>query len=101
MKYLTAFPDYPEPLPEIEGFKDISFKDDICPSLGKEIEPDIYLTLFCDYPDSKMRECGGFRYKLFIQDIGRDDFLCVTDNLEEMKYFIYGYLKGIEKCTNP
>jgi hypothetical protein len=97
MTYKTAFPDFPEPLPEIEGFEDISFKDDICPSLGKEIEPDVYLTLFVDYPNPEMRECGGYRYKLFIQDVGKDDFLCVTEDLEKMKFFINGYLKGIGK----
>ena len=97
MRYLQEFPNYPEPLPEIEGFEDISYRNDICPSLGKEIQDQVYLTLFCDYPKLEDRETQGLRYSLFIQDEGMDDYLCTTDNLELMRFYISGFLKGLEQ----
>jgi len=97
MRYLQEFPDYPEPLPQIDGFEDISYRNDICPSLGKQIKPDVWLTLFCDYPNFEDRETGGKRYAFFVQDDGADDYLFTTDDLESMKHFINGFLKGLEQ----
>lgn len=61
--YKEAFPDYPEPLPEIDGFIDMSWHNEPCPCLLNE---DLHVRLMIDYPDPAQREFEGVhRYSLY------------------------------------
>ena len=58
--YRNCFPDYDDTLPKLEGFFDSSYKNDSCPSLSDDADPDpencIYI--FCDYKEPTRREGG-------------------------------------------
>jgi hypothetical protein len=96
MTYEIEFPDFPEPLPHIEGFIDTSWHNDACPSLGKEITPNNWLTVFVDYLNPDLREIGHCRYALiFNEDGGKTTELCDSDNLDEIKQSIDQFLKGL------
>ena len=58
MSYKYEFPDYDDELPVIDGFKDESWHNDVCPSMEKRIYNDAYLKLWCDYKNPEMREIG-------------------------------------------
>jgi hypothetical protein len=61
--YREAFPDYPEALPEIEGFIDLSWHNEPCPCLLNE---ELHVRLMVDYPDPAVREYEGVsRYGLY------------------------------------
>lgn len=71
MTYKNAFPDFDDELPMIEGWEDISYKNDTCPSIGRpcRIGPegkDFDLQIYVDYKDIKLREGEGIipRYSL-------------------------------------
>lgn len=55
MTYLTEFPDFdPATMPEIpEGFQDVSWHNDACPSFLNET---LGLIIFVDFEDSEKRE---------------------------------------------
>lgn len=72
-KYKVEFPDYDDTLPELEGFTDSSWRNDACPSISREIDPDTaanpkVLTIFVDYKDPSLRENDeqGYRYAVVI-----------------------------------
>jgi hypothetical protein len=72
-KYKVEFPDYDDTLPELEGFSDSSWRNDACPSISREIDPDTaanpkVLTIFVSYKDPSLRENGeqGYRYAVVI-----------------------------------
>ena len=67
--YKEAFPDYPEALPEIEGFSDSSWHNEPCPCL---INEELHLRLFIDYADEAQREYSDLpRY--FLQPLDEDN----------------------------
>lgn len=53
MTYQTAFPDFVLDVEIPEGFKDISYINDTCPSWRND---DLRLDLFIDYADAALRE---------------------------------------------
>lgn len=62
--YKEAFPDFPEALPEIDGFVDHSWYNDACPCL---VNKELHLRLMVDYPNPEDREYGDLgveRYQL-------------------------------------
>jgi hypothetical protein len=64
----NAFPNYDDVLPMLEGFVDVSYKNDVCPSISKSIANDINLILYCDYKDKALRDdSDGFRYCLCLE----------------------------------
>ncbi|NTF23508.1 hypothetical protein G6L37_34625 [Agrobacterium rubi] len=86
--YREAFPDYPEDLPEIEGFVDSSWHNEPCPCLLNE---ELHVRLMVDYPDPAQREYDDVsRYGLYqltednqVGDIS-DHCLIDTDDLSEV-----------------
>jgi hypothetical protein len=91
-----AFPDYDDVLPMLEGFTDISYKNDSCPSMHKELLEDIYLVLYCDYKDNDRRESpNGFRYQLALDMpmiLMNAKFLLMSDDIMEVKHFIDNHI---------
>ena len=87
-----AFPDYDDVLPMLKGFEDVSYKNDSCPSIHKELSKDVYLILYCDYKDNERRECpNGFRYQLALDMpmiLCNSKFLLMSDDIMEVKHFI-------------
>ena len=98
MNYKTEFPYFTDPMPEIEGFYDSSWHNDACPSLAKNIKEDHTLYLYVNYSDEKQRELGHFKY-FILYDTNQLDNECLlmTDDLEQAKQFINGFLKGLEQ----
>lgn len=80
------FPDFDCDLPEIEGFIDTSWHNDVCPSLTDETNR---LILWCDYADPAKREDSiGKRYTLVQGEYGVADdenvTLCESDDIADI-----------------
>ena len=81
--YSTEFPDFDYALPVIEGFRNVSWHNDACPSLMNDDET---LTLWCDYADVTKREMQGGRLFTLVRccEVGRmGDLIIATDSLAE------------------
>lgn len=52
----SAFPDYDDTLPKIKRFSDYSYKNDTCPCIGMEVNPDEYIMVYCDYKNKNLSE---------------------------------------------
>ena len=97
----SQFPDFPEPLPQIDGFLDSSFSKDGAPSISIELEKNTWLTVFIHYPNKENDFQIEHKYHVTYQNMKEhDSVICATDDLEQAKYFIYGFLKGFEKCSH-
>lgn len=87
-----AFPNYDDVLPMLEGFEDVSYKNDVCPSISKELAENINLILHCDYKNKKLREDSeSFRYCLSLDlsmILCNSKILLLSDNFMEVKDFI-------------
>ena len=72
---------------ESEGFDDVTYGDDVCPSVafGYYDEAHIELKVFVDYADPAQRESEGDIFTILITsdhpDI-REEFIASTDSLE-------------------
>ena len=95
-----AFPDYDDTLPKIEGFSDFSYKNDTCPSIGKEVNKDEYILIYCDYknPNKSESYIGGDYYRFFVMlDLTMDEnqinpkFLGQFKTKNEVKKFLKSY----------
>lgn len=95
MSYKYEFPDYDDELPVIDGFKDESWHNDVCPSMEKRIYNDAYLKLWCDYRNPEMREIGGNQYIIsYFDDATMNSVpMFSSDDIEEVKKFIKQFLK--------
>jgi hypothetical protein len=72
----SAFPRYDDTLPVIEGFSDYSYKNDTCPCIGKEVNKDEYIMVYCDYknPNKSESYTGGDYYRFFVMlDLTMDE----------------------------
>jgi hypothetical protein len=87
--YKEAFPDYPEPLPEIEGFHDSSWHNEPCPCLMND---ELHVRLMVDYPNPEDREYGDLGVKHYglyqltddNQVMDGDSCIIDTDDLAEV-----------------
>ena len=72
---------------EPAGFEDVTYNNDVCPSVafGEYDEAHIELRVFVDYADPKRRECDGDIFTVCITsdhpDVS-DDFIVSTDSME-------------------
>jgi hypothetical protein len=92
--YKEAFPDYDDELPEIDGFRDMSWHNEPCPCL---INEDLHVRLLVDFADEAKREYEGVpRYSLqpldennYVTDlpslIDTDDFNEVLAKIDEIR----------------
>lgn len=92
MTYKTDFPDFEYNLPEIDGFIDDTWRNDVCPSLYNKT---LNLKLYCDYLDPDKRECGGKRYTLQQHDdeMSLIDIILESDSMDEVLVTIQEYKK--------
>ena len=89
------FPDYDDTLPQIAGFVDSSYGNDLCPSIYSET---LELRIYCDYKSEAKREGCGMRYNVTIDD--RGEALLETDDLADVLAFVADYDGAQEKCRN-
>jgi len=89
------FPDYDDTLPQIAGFVDSSYGNDLCPSIYSET---LELRIYCDYKSEAKREGCGMRYNVTIDD--GTEALLETDDLADVLAFVADYDGAQEKCRN-
>lgn len=83
--YLTEFPDYDGTMPDVPGFTDQSWHNDICPKL---MNADESVIIWCDYVDPDLREMGA-KHRFNVTNEG-DSFLLSTDSAKELiDFFIH------------
>lgn len=93
MSFKNEFPDFDwEELPEIEGFVDNSWHNDSCPSLIRDIGDKNFLRVFVNYLDESMHEGFNTNFMLMLCGNLGDEVLCEVDSIQELKYYIYGFL---------
>lgn len=82
-----VFDNYDGELPKLDGFVDVSWKNDACPSLLNEERE---YKLWVDYVDPNKRECGGMRYTLCAYNNNSDQYeeLYSTESLTELRGFL-------------
>lgn len=78
--YRELFPDFDDALPEVEGFYDNSYRDDICPKLTSD---ELGIHLFYDYKDMELSEFKEWRKD---GSVGRFRLLQCSDALEPYDY---------------
>lgn len=59
----NQFPSYDGEVPVLEGWEDVSWHNDVCPSLGRQFGG-VDARLFVDFVDPSRRELGGPRFRL-------------------------------------
>lgn len=85
------FPYFDYDLPKLDGFVDLSNRNDTCPSLWND---EFQLMLFCDFKDVEKRETSGDGklFTLFHEvncDLGEPLF--ESDNIQDIKEFLKVY----------
>ena len=81
--YMREFPDYDDILTLPEGWTDISWHNDACPSFVRKFG-DVEYRIFCDYVDPDRREMhGAMRFVIYIED--EVNYTCIgqTDTIKE------------------
>ena len=94
MTYQTAFPDYdPNTMPAIpETWRDVSWKNDTCPSF----EAPNGLVIWLDYADPAMREFGHLdpieRFSVIRRLVGGEiDELCYSNDWHDVLSYVASY----------
>jgi hypothetical protein len=73
--YMTEFPDYDDTLILPEGWQDISWHNDACPSFGRKFG-NISFRIYCEYKDPNKRESlGELRFIVYYEDAV--NFVCI------------------------
>lgn len=80
--YLTEFPDYDGTMPDVPGFTDQSWHNDICPKL---MNADESVIIWCDYVNPELREMQA-KYRFNVVSAGCSLFLS-TDSESELIEF--------------
>ena len=70
MTYKNEFPDYDYEIILPEGYEDISWHNNVCPSIGIYINPVAMVVIWCHYEDPSKRETGedGSQFLVSIDD---------------------------------
>ena len=97
--YTSEFPDYDGVLPELEGWTDSSWHNDVCPSLTKD---NGMWKIWVDYVDPAMREFpDGKRFTVSttgsLSELDNHDRL-KTDNWQDVLDFFGIFEKGPASC---
>ena len=86
--YKTEFPSYDDELSLPDGWLDISWHNDACPSFEK-VFGDVKFRIYCDYKDMKARECPSWtRFGVYIEDEVNFECIGQFDKLEKALSFI-------------
>ncbi len=81
--YKSEFPHYDDTLTLPDGWEDISWHNDSCPSFQK-VFGDVMFRIFCDFKDPDLREMhGAMRFVIYIED--EVNYVCIgqTDTIKE------------------
>lgn len=81
--YKSEFPHYDDTLTLPDGWEDISWHNDACPSFQK-VFGDVTFRIFCDFKDPDLREMhGAMRFVIYIED--EVNYVCIgqTDTIKE------------------
>jgi len=62
MSYKIEFPDYDDVINLPLGWKDISWHNNTCPSISKEVNEKTFVVIWCDYKDFSRRESMGRQF---------------------------------------
>jgi hypothetical protein len=74
--YKKEFPDYDETIEIPDGFVDVSWHNDACPSICKSIDDNDAIVIYCDYKDPAKRRdgCGiGLQFVVAFEEDGLID----------------------------
>lgn len=97
--YKYEFPDFDYELPTIEGFEDVSWHNDVCPSLECYFSDDSTIRLWCDYANPQRREVGGKRFTVSLSpsedslNSGDTVFLFSSEDFESTKQYIDDFIE--------
>ena len=89
--YRTEFPHFDFDIPHLEGFRDNSWHNDICPSLVRQLNDTQEVVVWVNFADEDRRECGGLQFVVEVRTIDDDadpfDFTCEveTNSWDEVK----------------
>lgn len=67
--YKYEFPDFDFEIPDLEGFTDNSWHNDICPSFVRQLNDTQEIVVWVNYANKKRRECGGRQFVVVVKDI--------------------------------
>ena len=71
--YKYEFPNFDFEVPQLpEGFVDISWHNDVCPSFSCDLNDKQEMIIWVNYADEDRRECGGLQFALVVKDIDND-----------------------------
>ena len=81
------FSNYDGELPNLAGFVDDSWQNDVCPSMLNESRN---LKLWVDYVDADRREVGGARYTLCEYNNNSDQYVPIlaTESLADIEEYL-------------
>lgn len=101
--YKKAFPDFGDLDVQIpDGFKDISWKNDVCPSF---LDEENGIRIWVDYLDSDMREIDG-RPRFLVQNYDiiegeSKETLLETDDFDAVRNCISEYVQSFDLPKGP
>jgi len=81
--YMREFPHYDDILTLPEGWEDISWHNDACPSFLRQFD-NVEFRIFCDFKDPDLREMhGAMRFVIYIEN--EVNYVCIgqTDTIKE------------------
>jgi hypothetical protein len=86
--YKSEFPSYDDTLIFPEGWVDVSWHNDACPSFEKVFWNGRY-RIFCDYIDMQKRDCPDWtRFGVYVEDEVNFECIAQFETLEEALDFV-------------
>jgi hypothetical protein len=73
MSYKTEFPFFDYDIPNLEGFVDMSWRNDICPKFVRKLNDTQEIVVWVNFADEDRRECGGLQFVVVVQDIDNEE----------------------------
>jgi len=88
MSYYHEFRDFDFDIPHLEGFTDVSWHNNVSPSLERKLNDTETVTVWVDYLDPDRRECGGSQFLVIIhltEEMESSKVYLETDSWEEVQ----------------
>jgi hypothetical protein len=97
--YKREFHNFDFDIPDIKGFIDASWHNDISPSFERKYSETEYVKFWIDYLDPDKRECGGKQFTVILKpfDDMSNDFIQIieTDSFDEALEKINQLFEGV------
>lgn len=68
-QYLKEFPTFDFEIPALEGFTDVSYRNDVCPSFSRQLNENLEIVVWVDFKDENNRECNLKQFMVISQEI--------------------------------